>query len=88
MSSLARVIKAEIAIPDFSGISKRSITLPKHILVAAKEPGGNVIVDSNELKLYGKDEWHQEKHDVPCVDCFLRSMKIITFWHVNSPHLK
>lgn len=24
-----------------------------------------VIVDSTGLKVYGKDEWHQEKHDVP-----------------------
>ena len=24
-----------------------------------------MIVDSTELKVYGKDEWHQEKHDVP-----------------------
>src|SRR5665648_158246 len=28
------------------------------------EPGSPVIVDSNGLKVYGKDEWHQEKHDV------------------------
>ena len=31
MNSLARVMKAEITIPDFSSISKRSITLPGHI---------------------------------------------------------
>ncbi|MGZ8162127.1 MAG: transposase [Methylobacter sp.] len=24
-----------------------------------------MIVDSTGLKVYGKDEWHQEKHDVP-----------------------
>src|SRR5664280_1459647 len=65
MNSLARVMKAEITIPDFSSISKRSITLPRHILTKAKEPGSIVIVDSTGLKVYGKDEWHQEKHDVP-----------------------
>lgn len=27
-------------------------------------PGSVVIVDSTGLKIYGKDEWHQEKHDV------------------------
>jgi hypothetical protein len=26
-------------------------------------PGSIVIVDSTGLKVYGKDEWHQEKHD-------------------------
>src|ERR1017187_9990348 len=28
------------------------------------EPGSVVIVDSTGLKVYGKDEWHQEKHGV------------------------
>jgi hypothetical protein len=28
------------------------------------EPGSLVIVDSTELKVYGRDEWHQVKHDV------------------------
>jgi hypothetical protein len=65
MTSLARVMKAAIAIPDFSSISRRGIELPKHILSKAMEPGSVVIVDSTGLKVYGKDEWHQEKHDVP-----------------------
>lgn len=65
MNSLARVIKADITIPDFSSISKRSITLPRHILTKAMEPGSIIIVDSTGLKVYGKDEWHQEKHAVP-----------------------
>ena len=65
MNSLARVMKADITISDFSSISKRSITLPRHILTEAREPGSIVIVDSTGLKVYGKDEWNQEKHAVP-----------------------
>jgi hypothetical protein len=65
MKSLARLMKADITIPDFSSISKRSIALPRHVLTKAMEPGSLVIVDSTGLKVYGKDEWHQEKHDVP-----------------------
>ncbi len=65
MISLARVLKANITIPDFSSISKRSVALPRHALTKALEPGSFVIVDSTGLKIYGKDEWHQEKHDVP-----------------------
>ena len=65
MNSFARVMKAEITFPDFSSISKRSIILPRHILTKAMEPGSIVIVDSTGLKIYGKDEWHQEKHAVP-----------------------
>jgi hypothetical protein len=34
------------------------------VLSQALEPGSLVIVDSTGLKVYGKDEWHQEKHDV------------------------
>lgn len=64
MNSLARIMKADIAIPDFSSISKRSIDLPRHLLTKAIEPGSIIIVDSTGLKVYGKDEWHQEKHDV------------------------
>ena len=65
MTSLARVMKAAIAIPDFSSISRRSVDLPRHVLDLAMKPGSIVIVDSTGLKVYGKDEWHQEKHDVP-----------------------
>ena len=64
MNSLARVLKVEISIPDFSCISKRSIGLPRHALSRALDPGSFVIVDSTGLKIYGRDEWHQEKHDV------------------------
>jgi hypothetical protein len=59
MNSLARVMKADITIPDFSSISKRCITLPRHILTKAMESGSIVIVDSTGLKVYGKDEWHR-----------------------------
>src|ERR1035437_4397574 len=65
MNSIARIMGAAITIPDFSSISKRSIELPRQILNKAKEPGSVVMVDSTGLKVYGKDEWHQEKHDVP-----------------------
>lgn len=64
MNLLARFMKADITIPDFSSISRRSIALPRHILAKAMKPGSLVIIDSTRLKVYGKDEWHQEKHDV------------------------
>jgi hypothetical protein len=64
MNSLARALNIKISIPDFSCISKRSIGLPRHALSKAVDPGSLVIVDSTGLKVYGKNEWHQEKHDV------------------------
>ena len=64
MNSLARIMRADIIIPDFSSIFKGNIALPRHILTKATEPGSLAIVESTGLKVYGKDEWHQEKHDV------------------------
>lgn len=64
MNSIVLLMKADIDIPDYSCISKRSIELPRLLLNKAMEPGSHVIVDSTGLKVYGKDEWHQEKHGV------------------------
>ena len=44
MNSLVRVMKADIAIPDFSSISKRSIEIPKHILIKSTLPSINLSV--------------------------------------------
>ncbi|PLY42135.1 hypothetical protein CSZ94_12215 [Janthinobacterium sp. ROICE36] len=49
MNLLARALKVEISIPDFSWISKRSIGLPRHALSKALDPGSVVIVDSTGL---------------------------------------
>ncbi|HEY8905869.1 MAG TPA: IS5 family transposase [Rhodoferax sp.] len=64
MNSMTRLMNAAISIPDFSSISRRSVEPPRHVLSKAQEPGSLVIVDSTGLKVYGKDEWHQEKHAV------------------------
>nr|WP_295786095.1 IS5 family transposase [Rhodoferax sp.] len=64
MNSLTRIMNAAICIPDFSSISRRSVELPRHVLSKAMKPGSLVIVDSTGLKVYGRDEWHQEKHAV------------------------
>jgi transposase len=65
MNSLVTALAIDISIPDFSSLSKRSVALPRHKLTQGLEPGSIIIVDSTGLKVYGKDEWHQEKHDVP-----------------------
>ena len=64
INSLARVLKVEISIPDFSCISKRSIGLPRRALRKVHDPGSFVIVDSTGRKVCGRDEWHKEKYDV------------------------
>jgi hypothetical protein len=64
MNSLITALDIDITLPDFSSLSKRSVALSRHKLTQELAPGSIVIVDSTGLKVYGKDEWHQEKHDV------------------------
>lgn len=54
-----------------SPLSKRSVSLELERLVDTIEPGSHVIIDSTGLKVYDKDEWHQEKH----------GMKARRSWH-------
>jgi hypothetical protein len=56
MTSIARIMGAAIAIPDFSCISKRTVKLPAILMTKALKPGSVVIVNSTGLKVYGKDE--------------------------------
>ena len=65
MSALVDVLEVDIQIPDFSCCSRRSTGLPQDTLAKATQPGSVIIVDSTGLKVYGKDEWHQEKHSIP-----------------------
>jgi hypothetical protein len=64
IKSLADIMKADIIIPDFSSISKRCVSLSRHLPAKVVEPGRLFIVDSTGFKVYGKDVWHQEKHNV------------------------
>jgi transposase len=64
MNSLFTALNIDITLPDVSSLTKRSVALSRHKLTKDLAPGSIVIVDSTSLKVYGKDEWHQEKHDV------------------------
>lgn len=62
MRSVVRLLALPLSIPDFSSLSRRGIGLCSDLLAKAMQPGSKVIVDSSGLKVYGRDEWHQEKH--------------------------
>jgi transposase len=64
LKSIVSLMDVELKVPDFSSISKRSGKLSRLLLNKAIKPGSHVIVDSTGLKVYGQDEWHQEKHKV------------------------
>lgn len=50
MNSLTRIIKSTISIPDYNSISKRSVSLARHVLSKAMQPGSLVIVDATGPK--------------------------------------
>jgi hypothetical protein len=63
MRSIARLLGAEIAVPDFSTLSRRSNGL---ILQTAPQENSqatiHLAVDSTGLKIFGEGEWLEEKH--------------------------
>ncbi|CUK21229.1 Transposase DDE domain protein [Ruegeria denitrificans] len=63
MRSIAGLLGVEIAVPDFSTLSRRSSGLA---LRATRKPGGgksvHLVVDSTGLKIFGEGDWLEEKH--------------------------
>ena len=62
--SLVRLLEVDIAIPGYSCLSKRSIDLRLERLASTVTAGSHILVDSTGLKVYGKDEWNQEKYGI------------------------
>lgn len=61
--SLAALMGANIAIPDFTSLQKRAAKLQVPIRVAAAERQPiHVVVDSSGLKVYGEGEWKVRWH--------------------------
>lgn len=89
MNSLTRLLSSTIGIPDYSSISKRSISIPRHVLSQALEPGSLVIVDSTGLKVYGKDNGIRRSMMFrlagPGANSILRSTNTIKFLPASSP---
>ena len=53
-----------ITVPDYTTLSKRSLSLEIIDLVETVKPSSHMLIDSTGLKVYGHDEWHQAKHAV------------------------
>ena len=64
LTLLVRLMDVDIAVPDSSCLSKRSIDLRLEKLAASVTAGSHILVDSTDLKVYGKDEWNQEKYGI------------------------
>jgi hypothetical protein len=60
--SLARLMQAEIPIPDFTSLAKRAAKLKISLDVVARTGPIDVVVDSTGLKVFGEGEWKMRTH--------------------------
>ena len=60
--SLAKLLNADIAIPDFTSLAKRAVKLGIDIDVTKYHGKIDVVVDSTGLKVFGEGEWKVKKH--------------------------
>ena len=63
MRSIAALLGVEIAVPDFSTLSRRGegLTLSERQRTCSRAPV-HLVVDSTGLKIFGAGEWLEEKH--------------------------
>ena len=63
MRSIAALLGVEIAVPDFSTLSRRGkgLTLPATRKADRSDPV-HLVVDSTGLKVFGEGEWLEKKH--------------------------
>lgn len=66
MRSIAKLMGVEIAVPDFSTLSRRGKGLVLPSRRPATRPSGPVhlVVDSTGLKVFGEGEWLDSKHKI------------------------
>lgn len=66
MRSIAKLMGVEIAVPDFSTLSRRGKGLVLPARRAAIRPTGpiHLVVDSTGLKVFGEGEWLENKHKI------------------------
>lgn len=66
MRSIAKLMSVEIAVPDFSTLSRRGkgLALPSIRHRTASRAPAHLVVDSTGLKVFGEGEWLENKHKI------------------------
>ena len=62
LGSLMRLLGLDLPVPDHTTFSRRSADLEVASVLARMEGPVTVVIDFTELKVFGKGEWHLEKH--------------------------
>jgi hypothetical protein len=60
--SLVKLLGAEVAVPDYTTLSRRSKRLKVDVPVSRRQDKLHIVVDSTGLKVYGEGEWKVRKH--------------------------
>ncbi len=58
--AMAKLMQADVAIPDYTSLQKRAAKLGVSISFATVQGPIDVVVDSTGLKVYGEGEWKCE----------------------------
>jgi hypothetical protein len=62
--ALAKLMEADVAIPDFTSLAKRAGKLGVSLDVPTAKGPIDVVVDSTGLKVFGEGEWKVRQHGV------------------------
>ena len=62
LGSLMRLLGLDLPVPDHTTFSRRSADLAVAAALARTDGPVTVVIDSTGLKVFGKGEWHLEKH--------------------------
>jgi transposase len=62
LGSLMRLLGLDLPVPDHTTFSRRSANLEVASALARTHGQVTVVIDSTGLKVFGKGEWHLEKH--------------------------
>ena len=62
LGSLMRLFGLDLPVPDHTTFSRRSADLKVASALARTDGPVTVVIDSTGLKVFGKGEWHLEKH--------------------------
>ena len=62
LGSLMRLLGLELPVPDHTTFSRRSVDLEVATVLARTDGPVTVVIDSTGLKVFGRGEWHLEKH--------------------------
>jgi transposase len=62
LGSLMRLLGLDVPVPDHTTFSRRSANLEVASALSRTDGPVNVVIDSTGLKVFGRGEWHLEKH--------------------------